>query len=267
MEKKMSPIFRPLIAAVSLTAGMVMSASVLAAGSTVDVQAPPMNVEDQSSLQRGAKYFMSYCSGCHSLQYMRFNRLAKDIGITDQQGNILIDILKKDLMFGTDKEGNPLTIAMTPEDGKKWFGVAPPDLTLEAKLRGSDWIYGFLTSFYSDPETAWGVNNLVYPGVAMPNILGALQGQQLPVYQTETFETEGGNMQQKIVVGLKQGTPGELSPEEFDQMVYDIVNFLTYTADPGKTERHRVGVYVLLFLIVFTLFAYLLKREYWRDVH
>ncbi len=256
-------LFSPFV----LAASMFVSVTAMAAGSAVELHAPAMNPEDQSSLQRGAKYFMNYCSGCHSLEYIRFNRMAKDIGITDAEGNVLLDMLKQNLMFGTDKEGDTLTVAMTPEEGKKWFGIAPPDLTLEAKLRGEDWLYTFLTSFYSDPNTLWGVNNLVYPGVAMPNILGALQGEQLPVHQTMTYETDGGDMQQQIVVGLKQGTPGTLSKAEFDQMVYDIVNFLSYTADPGKTERHRIGVYVLLFLIVFTLFAYLLKREYWKDVH
>ena len=246
---------------------LVAISTAFAAESSVDIQAPEMNPRDQASLQRGAKYFVNYCSGCHSLEYMRFNRMASDIGITDAQGNVLEDLLKKNLMFNTDKVGDTFSAAMTEVEGKKWFGVAPPDLTLETRLRGTNWVYGFLKSFYVDPTTAWGVNNLVYPGVAMPNILGALQGEQMPIYKNQTVDMDGGSVQQQIVVGLEPAKGGSLTPEAFDQMVYDIVNFLTYTADPGKVERHQLGIYVLLFLVIFILFAYLLKREYWKDVH
>jgi len=245
---------------------LVTASTAYAAESSIEIFAPEMNVKDQASLQRGAKYFMNYCSGCHSLEYMRFNRLAEDIGIADAQGQVLEDVLKNNLMFNTDKVGNTIVTAMTEAEGKKWFGVAPPDLTLEARLRGSDWIYGFLKSFYLDPKALWGVNNLVYPGVAMPNILGALQGEQMPIYKTQTIGVDGGSMQQQIVVGLEPAAGGSLSPEAFDQMVYDMVNFLTYTADPGKVERQQLGVFVLLFLVIFILFTYLLKREYWKDV-
>lgn len=245
----------------------VAISSAFAAESSIEIEAPEMNPRDQASLQRGAKYFVNYCSGCHSLNYMRYNRLATDIGITDAQGNILEDVLKEDLMFNTAaKVGDTFSTAMTDAEGKKWFGVAPPDLTLESRLRGPNWVYSFLKSFYIDPKAPWGVNNLVYPGVAMPNILGALQGEQMPIYKTETVGVEGGSMQQQVIVGLEPAQGGSLSSAEFDQMVYDIVNFLTYTADPGKVERHQLGMYVLLFLIIFTLFAYLLKREYWKDV-
>lgn len=246
----------------------VVFSSAFAAESKIEIEAPEMNPRDEASLQRGAKYFVNYCSGCHSLEYMRFNRLATDIGITDAQGNILEDVLKKNIMFNSAaKVGDTLTTGMTEAEGKKWFGVAPPDLTLESRLRGPNWVYGFLKSFYIDPSAPWGVNNLVYPGVAMPNILGALQGGQMPIYKTEIVGVEGGEMQQQIVVGLETAQGGSLSSAEFDQMVYDIVNFLTYTADPGKVERHQLGMYVLLFLVIFTLFAFLLKREYWKDVH
>lgn len=250
---------------IALTSAMAIN--VYAAGSSIEIDAPEMNPNDHASLQRGAKYFVNYCSGCHSLEYMRFNRLAKDLGITDAEGNILEEVLKKDLIFGPQKVADSLTVAMSPEDAKKWFGVAPPDLTLESRLRGPEWVYGFLRSFYVDPSTQWGVNNVVFPGVAMPNILGSLQGEQQPVFETIEIDVEGGKMQQKIVTGVESATGGKLTPQEFDNMVYDIVNFLTYTADPGKVERHRIGFYVLLFIIVFTLFAYLLKREYWKDIH
>lgn len=260
-----------LLPKILLSSMVVLGSIVLgvahAAQSTVTIEAPEMNPNDKMSLQRGAKYFMNYCSGCHSLEYMRFSRLAKDIGITDAQGNILEEVMKKDLMFNTDKVGNTLSVAMDKNDAKEWFGVAPPDLTLETRLRGVDWVYGFLTTFFVDPNAPWGVNNLVYPGTAMPNILGALQGDQQPIYQTETVEMEGGSIQQQLVIGVKPAKNGLLSPQEFDQMVYDIVNFLSYTADPGKIERQQLGVFVLLFLVIFTLFAYLLKREYWKDVH
>jgi ubiquinol-cytochrome c reductase cytochrome c1 subunit len=248
---------------------MTLATTVFAAGGpAINVEMPPIDPENQASLQRGAKYFVNYCSGCHSLEYVRFNRLAKDIGITDDQGNILEEVLKKDLMFTTDKVGDTLQVAMPEAEAKKWFGVAPPDLTLEEGLRGAEWIYGFLTTFYSDPSAPWGVNNLVYPGTAMPNILGALQGEQRPIYKTHTVAMSGAApIQEKVVVGVEQATPGTLTPEEFNQVAYDIVNFLAYTADPGKIERQRLGVYVLLFIALFILFTYLLKREYWRDVH
>jgi ubiquinol-cytochrome c reductase cytochrome c1 subunit len=266
----MSVLFRQLLIVISCPLTILVSTLVptlaFAAGPSIDIVAPDMNPNDHTSLQRGAKYFMNYCSGCHSLEYIRFNRLAKDIGITDVDGNILEDVLKEDLIFGSQKVADTLTVAMEPADAKKWFGVAPPDLTLESRLRGPDWIYGFLRSFYVDPSAQWGVNNLVYPGTAMPNILGALQGEQKPIYKTLDVNVDGGSMQQQIVTGIEPATNGKLAAPEFDRVVYDLVNFLTYTADPGKVERHRIGVYVLLFIIIFALFAFLLKREYWKDI-
>ncbi|MFI4955195.1 MAG: cytochrome c1, partial [Gammaproteobacteria bacterium] len=226
-----------LLGQLSIVVSMVFAANLYAASSGIDIVAPEMNPKDQGSLQRGAKYFMNYCSGCHSLEYIRFNRLAKDTGITDAQGNILEDQLKKNLIFGSQKVADTLNVAMTPADAKKWFGVFPPDLTLESRLRGPEWIYGFLRSFYLDPAAPWGVNNLVFPGTAMPNILGTLQGEQKPVYKTLDVNMDGAaSIQEQIVVGIEPATGGKLTPAEFDSMVYDIVNFLTYTADPGKTD-------------------------------
>ncbi|TKB51259.1 cytochrome c1 [Ferrimonas sediminicola] len=213
-----------------------------AGGSNEHVVSANIDLTDKDSLKRGAQAFMDNCSGCHSLQYQRYQRIADDLGMTEQEVTALIH---------TDaKVGEQITSAMSRDDGAKWFGAAPPDLTLEARLKSPDWIYSYLKSFYVDESRPFGVNNLVFPSVGMPHVLEGLQGT--PVLQED---------------GTIVATGGALTAEEYDEYVRDITNFLTYTGEPVKLERERLGKWVLGFLFIFFIIAYLLKKEYWRDVH
>ncbi|MTW22330.1 cytochrome c1 [Allochromatium palmeri] len=217
----------------------------------------PANIDlrDQTSLQRGAKYFMNYCNGCHSLQYMRYNRLAKDLGIDEIA-------LRQNLLFGDAKPGDLITKSMADNDALKWFGVVPPDLTLVTRWRSPDWVYTYLKSFYLDDTRPYGVNNVLFPLVGMPHVLGDLQGRQQAVM--EPSHEPGGA---PIIAGVKLVEEGGLSPQEYDTMVRDITNFLTYVGEPFQLERQRLGRYVLLFLGFLFILAYLLKKEFWKDVH
>lgn len=215
-----------------------------------DDQKAPIDVTDYASLQRGARLFMNECSGCHSLKYTRYDALAKGIQITDESGKILDKLVKEDLMFVGDSLSDPIETAMRSKDAANWFGMAPPDLTLEARYRGPDWIYAYLRSFYLDPKRPWGVNNLVFPDVAMPHALLELQGEQVLTPE-----------------GLKLVRAGSMTPEEYDAAVADLVNFLCYISEPVQTLRREIGAWVLVFLGVFVVFSYLLKREYWKNVH
>lgn len=225
----------------------------LAAGGGHALESADVDLTDQASLQRGAKYFVNYCMGCHSLQYMRYNRMAEDLGIDDAT-------LRGTLLLGDAKPGDLMTIAMRPEDGEKWFGTAIPDLTLVTRWRSPDWVYSYLKGFYTDPSRPYGVNNLVFPAVGMPHVLAGLQGVQEPVFAEGQ---EGAGM----VTGVKLTQPGSLSPDEYNSMVRDITAFLTYAGEPIQLERQRLGIYVLLFLGLLLILAYLLKKEYWKDVH
>jgi ubiquinol-cytochrome c reductase cytochrome c1 subunit len=213
---------------------MFLSCNVLASEQNYPLQKAPIDPTDLVSLQRGAKLFMNYCTGCHSLKYMRYNSLASGIGIVDGQGKIMEQAVKENLMFDSGKITDPILSAMKKEEGANWFGIAPPDLSLVSRSRGVDWLYTYLKSFYIDNKKQWGVNNYVYPDVAMPHVLYNLQ-------QTMTAE-------------------------EYDRAIADIVNFLSYVGEPIRETRKRIGIWVLLFLGIFLIFAILLKREYWKDV-
>lgn len=217
-----------------------------------------IDLTDQASLQRGAKYFMNYCFGCHSLKYARYNRMAKDLGLTDDQ-------VRDNLMFvGGSKVGDNITVAMPEVEGEKWFGAAIPDLTLVArsKVGGADWIYTYLKSFYLDPKRPYGVNNTVFPDVGMPDVLWQLRGMQKAVY-TQGVDAAGNPTQ----VFERFERSGGVRDEEFDKVARDLANFLTYMGEPMQLERRALGIWVMLFLVVFSMLAYLLKKEYWRDVH
>lgn len=223
---------------------------------------------DDASLQRGAGVFMNYCAGCHSLQYMRYKNLGEGIGIRDiHTGEALEELINEKLNFVTDKVHDPVVSAMPRKDAEQWFGVAPPDLTLVARVRGTDWLYSYLRSFYEDQTRPFGANNLVFPDVGMPHVLVSLQGVQKPVIKTIELQTLDGVHQQEVVDHLELVEPGLLTEEEYDQLIIDLVNFLEFTGEPIKLERQRLGVWVMLFLVVFLLFTWLLKREYWKDVH
>jgi ubiquinol-cytochrome c reductase cytochrome c1 subunit len=211
--------------------------------------------KDIASLQRGARNFMSYCSGCHSLKYLRYNRMAADLQIPEPA-------LQASLMITSEKPFDPILSAM-PAVAALWFGKSPPDLSLEARAKGVDFVYSYLKGFYADKTRPWGVNNMYLPGTAMPHILADRQGLQRPVFKSEAQ----GGASVMVLAGVEPMTPGALKPEEYDQFVRDIANFLDYAAEPVKARRQSLGIYVTLFLLVFFVFAYLLKKEYWKDVH
>ncbi len=229
----------------------------LASGGNIHLDKANIDPQNKESLQRGVRTFVNYCMGCHSAKYQRYNRTARDLGLSD-------DEVLHNLMFTGEKLGDHMDIAMTPADAKNWFGAAPPDLTLVARVRGVDWLYTYLRSFYRDASRPFGVNNRVFPNVGMPNVLWRLQGIQEPVYETIT-DDEGREHQ--ALEGLELKDVGLQSPAEFDRTVRDLVNYLAYMGEPIKHQRMALGVKVLLFLLVFFVIAYLLKKEYWKDVH
>lgn len=247
-----------------------MAASAIAKASEggIALQIVHNDLCDKASLQRGAQLYMNFCAGCHSLQFIRFKEMGNALGIKDQSGLLLEQMINDNLNFISDKINQPILVAAPKKEAEKWFGVAPPDLSLVTRSRGKNWVYTYLLSFYADPNRPWGVNNAIFPDVAMPNVLQGLQGMQEAVFSTVTLMDDENNPYDKQVIHeLKSKSAGTLSDKEFAQAMTDLVNFLDYVGEPHKLERERIGVWVLLFLVVFTLFAYLLKREYWKDVH
>jgi ubiquinol-cytochrome c reductase cytochrome c1 subunit len=239
---------------------VVMAAVAAPPGRAEEGQSLPKagtDIRDVQSLQRGARYFMDYCAGCHSLSYLRYNRLAKDLQIPQSE-------LAANLMFTTTNAYDHIVSSMPPEDALVWFGKAPPDLTLIVRMRGVDYVYAYLKDYYVDKTRPWGVNNLVLPGTAMPAVLSHLQGLQQPVFKNEPDEHGSANM---VLVDVAPMSAGALKPEEYDRFIRDIANFLDYAGEPVKSKRQSLGVYVMLFLLVFFAFAFLLKKEYWKDVH
>lgn len=238
----------------ALLAGVFLAGGVQAAEGG-NLQQSGVDLNDQASLQRGAKYYMSYCSGCHSLKYMRYSRLGEDLGLTE-------DEVKQNLMFKDGVQiGETINTGMNAETGKQMFGKAPPDLSVISRVRGADWVYTYLKSFYLDDARPLGWNNTLFPNASMPNPLWELQGLQHP----EFGAAEAGG--ERPVTGLAVTQPGRLKPAEFDQVVRDISAFLAYSGEPAGLKRQNLGVWVLLFLAFFTFLAWLLKKEYWKDVH
>ena len=239
-----------------LNLALLLPVCVCAAGSET-LYHVEVDTSDVPSLQRGARIFVNYCMGCHSASYMRYNRLGNDLGIS-------IDILKDNFMFGSDKPGDTMNIAMKPSDGEKFFGVAPPDLSVIARSRGANWLYTYFLTFYRDPSRPFGVNNLQFKDVAMPHVLWELQGFQKPVYKS--VENSDGSERRDIDY-LEQDTFGKQTPEEYQNTVHDLVNFLVYLSEPAKFKRQKVGIWVIIYLLSFLVIAYMLKKEYWKDVH
>jgi ubiquinol-cytochrome c reductase cytochrome c1 subunit len=229
----------------------------LAQEGEIALQHAGTDITDIKSLQRGARDFMNYCSGCHSLTYMRYNRVAEDLRIPEAD-------LKANLMFTSSNPFDGINSAMPTADAANWFGKQPPDLTLIARERGVDYLYSYMKGFYVDGTRMWGVNNLYLRGVAMPHVLASLQGLQEPVYKNEPDSAGNAHM---VLVDVKLTTPGALSQQEYDVFCRDIANFLDYTGEPVKAKRQSLGVFVTLFLLVGFVFTYLLKKEYWKDVH
>ncbi|WP_275287067.1 cytochrome c1 [Halomonas elongata] len=213
------------------------------------------DLHDKASLQNGMQLFVNYCMGCHSLEHQRFARAADDLEIPRE-------LVEENLIFAdaqafNDQMGN----AMEPEQGEAWFGAAPPDLTLVTRLRGTDWVYSYLLGFYRDPQRPTGVNNTVFPLVAMPNVLEPLQGVQQQVCGDGGHEEGGAGCHLELV------QEGIMSPDEFERAMFDLTNFLAYVGEPSRLQAQALAPKVLIFLFVFAVVAYLLKREYWRDVH
>lgn len=214
------------------------------------------SLKDKPSLQHGAKLFVNYCLSCHSAKYMRYNRMAKDLGIPPK-------LVKEYMMYASDKIGDPMTTTMTAKHAEQWFGVAPPDLSLIGRSRGAVWLYNYFRAFYLDENSPSGWNNVIFENVAMPHAMHELQGLQRAVFKVETG-TDG--RQYKVLERFEQTTEGKMSVEEYDHAVRDLTNFLMYMGEPAKLKRIRYGLWTMLFLALFAGLAYLLKKEFWRDV-
>lgn len=243
----------------------------LAAESNYPMEPMDPDLQDLPSLQNGFRLYTNYCLGCHSLKFQRYERTANDLEIPH-------DIVRDQIIFTGQKIGEQMVSAMDPEAAKNWFGAPPPDLTMVARVRSPEWIYNYLKTFYLDESRPLGVNNKVFPNVGMPHALLELQGvQRLGCVQVPKIAENGGEMRDPLEPGktiteekcgelvLEEGT-GMYTPEEYDQAAYDIANFLYYTGDPSRLERHRTGVYVLLFLLILYVFTWLLGREYHKAV-
>jgi ubiquinol-cytochrome c reductase cytochrome c1 subunit len=219
------------------------------------------DVSDMASVQRGARNFTSYCLGCHSLKYQRWSRLGADLKIPP----LLLD---KDLVPPGSKSTDYILSGMPAADADTWFGKAPPDLSLMARARGKDYLYQFLTTFYVDPTRQTGANNLRLPATAMPNVLSELEGLKGAEFRSVVRPAPGGSMtEEKVFDHFVPLAQGRLTIAEYHSFVRDTVNFLDYVGEPNQLERRSLGVWVVLFLLVFTWLAWLVKREYWQDVH
>jgi ubiquinol-cytochrome c reductase cytochrome c1 subunit len=239
---------------------ILVSAPGYASESELALDHAPIDPLDMVSLQRGARTFVNYCLNCHSASYMRYNRL-RDLGLTEAQ-------IRDNLVFTGVKVGDLMKVAMDPKDAKVWFGTAPPDLTVVARSRssgagpGSDWLYTYLRSFYRDASRPTGWNNVVYPNVAMPHVLWQLQGEQM----LKEAQVQGPGYM-KTVHQLAIDKPGLMKPAEYDQLVADLVNYMSYMAEPARHDRVRIGLYALILLSILIVLAYALKKEFWKDVH
>ena len=237
---------------VLLVACLLFSATAAAAGGEVKLDRAKIDLRDAVSIQRGAQVFVNYCQGCHSASYMRYNTLL-DLGLTEDQ-------VMDNLIFTGAKIGETMTIAMREEDGKAWFGVAPPDLSVIARSRGADWLYTYLRGFYRDESVVTGWNNVAFPNAAMPHVLWQLQGIQR--LHTQPATDHGGAHSELVLE-----TPGTMSVPAYNNMIRDLVSFLAYMAEPASVKRERIGIIVLMFLGLMAVLTWLLKREFWKDVH
>ena len=239
--------------AACMAVGLMLSFSALASEGG-DLQQSGTDLGDRGSLQRGAQLYMNYCSGCHSLKFLRYQRMAEDLGLTEEE-------VMGNLNFTGAKYGEHIQVTMRNADGTAWFGNAPPDLSLISRVRGSNWIYTYLKSFYLDDTRPLGWNNQLFPNVSMPNPLWELQGLQHAEFGAA--DATGERHVERLVVT----SAGVASAADFDQVVRDITNFLEYAGEPAALKRQAIGVWVILFLVLLTFLAYLLKQEYWTDVH
>lgn len=284
---------RKIFVKFSLVAAVLgLSANLMAAGGGGTLLESNIDPKDKISLQKGAQTYMNYCLACHSMQYMRYDALVEHLEIP-------AEIVEKNLMFSGEKVTDHITNTMPADQAQAWFGKVPPDLTLVARVRGADWLFTYLKSFYADESRPFGVNNTVFKDVGMPHVLAELQGNQvksktaielndkiataniaLAVAQKEGNSSEADSQSAIIAEAtntleelkangtyFELATPGSLSAEEYDVVVRDLVNFMDFAGEPGKVERHALGVKVIIFLLIFFVFAYFLKKEYWKDIH
>jgi ubiquinol-cytochrome c reductase cytochrome c1 subunit len=255
MKKIISSLFVSMALALGLAGGAHASG-----GDTIAWDKAPNKVNDMAALQDGAKLFVNYCLNCHSAAFMRFNRL-QDIGLSEQQ-------IKDNLLFTTEKIGETMKANIDPKQAKDWFGGVPPDLTLIARSRaghggtGADYLYTYLRTFYRDPSKATGWNNLVFPSVGMPHVLWQLQGEREPVFETVVAHGH----EAKVFKSWKQVTPGTMTPEQYDTAVANLVAYMQWMGEPAQGTRVRVGVWVLLFLGLFTFIAWRLNAAFWKNV-
>ncbi|MEX2353051.1 MAG: cytochrome c1 [Gammaproteobacteria bacterium] len=219
------------------------------------------DLSDQQALQRGARTFVNYCLSCHSAAYMRYNRMGQDLGIPDS-------VLLQNFMFGTDKVGDTMTVAMSRESAEDYFGIAPPDLSVTARSRGAEWLYNYMMTFYLDPSKPTGVNNLVYRDTAMPHVLWELQGWQEAVYVEETGP-DGLPVRriERLELTAPPGEkPGIYQDEDYEQTVTDLVNFMVYLGEPIQLQRYSFGIWVIFYMVFLLIIVYFLKKEYWKDI-
>lgn len=240
---------KPFVALCGLIALLSMPSAAFAAGGG-PLQHADVNLRDTAALQRGARLFVNYCLSCHSASYMRYNRLAEDLNLGEE-------LVLENLVFADAKIGDTMEIAMRPQDATAWLGKEPPDLSLIARSRGADWLYTYFLTFYRDESGGW--NNQVLPNASMPHVLWQLQGIQEPVYA----EHDG----HRAIERLELAEPGLQTAAEYEETVRDLVGFLEYLGEPAKLKRKNIGIWVMLYLALFALVSYALKREYWRDVH
>ncbi len=244
-----------------ITAVLLSPVLAIASGN-VHLEEAPIDIYDKESLRRGAQAFGDYCYSCHAASFMRFNRIAKDLEMDEQEVRDML-IHTRGAKGAPTKIGDLMKVSMTADYAKNAFGTAVPDLSLAARARGADWVYTYLRSFYVDQDRPTGFNNAVFPDVGMPNVLWSLQGLQAPVYK----KVMHGDIEVEELEGFEQIQAGKLSRVEYDMFLGDLTNFMVYLAEPVQVERHSLGWKVLLFLVVLFGFAYALKKEYWKDIH
>lgn len=243
--------------AVGLVA-FLLSSGVFASGDGGEMESAGNDVDNIQSLQRGARNFMNYCSGCHSARYVRYNTVARGLGMSEDQ-------VASNLMFNADRTFETIVASMPGDYAKRWFGQSPPDMSLMARAKGTDYVYNFLKGFYLDPDSPTGVDNHMLKGTSMPHVLWEMQGYQRAAYREEDLAGQEGRTRQ-VFEKFEVVTAGAMTTEEFDGFVRDTVNFLAYIAEPERSLRRKVGVWVLIFLIFFLVVASMLKKQIWKDV-
>ena len=250
---------KKIILSLALALGLVTGANA-AGGDTIAWDKAPNKINDLAALQNGAKLFVNHCLNCHSAAFMRYNRLT-DIGLTEQQ-------IKDNLLFTTDKVGDTMKANIDPKQAKEWFGANPPDLTVIARSRaghggtGADYLYTYMRTFYRDETKATGWNNLAFPNVGMPHVLWEMQGDRRPIFE----ERQESGHKVQVFKGWEQVTPGTMTPQQYDQAMADLVGYLQWMGEPAQTQRVRLGMFVMLFLLGFMYIAWRLNASYWKDI-